>query len=151
MICQHCGAVNEEKPAKKRSSPQHRRQMKVFDVTFDHWPRSHEFQPKNPEHLRYWLEVKAGHFDVVYTKQIRSVPADKLAGLLTAVLLLSKDSRLFVEADADQLVVMAARSIKYSELPQREASMLFDAIGDVISAEIGLEPEQLLKEHEKAA
>lgn len=149
--CHECGAVQrDDKALSRRSAPQHRRQFKIFAALHEHWPKSHLFQPRNSEHLRYWLEVQAGHCDVIYTKQIKSVPADKLAALLTAVLSFSKDKSLFVEVDADQLVVMQARSISYSELPHREACRLFDAIGDVISAETGIDPEQLLKEADAA-
>lgn len=143
--CPECGAILE----KPRSRPQNNRLHALVDAAWMHW-RNRNFNPKNREHLRYYLEMQAGHFDVVKTIRVASVPAEKLADLLTAVLRTSDDERLFVEADADLIVVRRVKSISFSKLAHKDACKLFDEISEVLEAE-GFDPEQLLKETANAA
>ena len=147
--CPECGAVLE--PKKARSTRQHNRQFAIFEATFFHWPETHVFRPKSKDHLRYWLVVQAGKFDVIKTVRVRMVDPDELAALLTAVLRTSKDDTLFVEADADLIVVKRAHSIAFDKLTHSDACDLFDAIAEVIKVETGVEAERMLKEMEAAA
>jgi hypothetical protein len=101
--------------------------------------------------LRYWLEVEAGHCTVTKTIRVRKVEPKELADLLTAVLRTSDDDKMFVDADADLIVVKRANSIAYDKLGHLEACALFDEISDVIEAETGIKGETMLKETEKAA
>jgi hypothetical protein len=120
-------------------------------ATYHHWPQSHLFRPKNEDHLRYWLEVEAGHFTVTKTIRVRKVEPKELADLLTAVLRTSEDDKIFVDADADLIVVKRANSIAYEKLLHLPACRLFDEVSDIIEAETGIKGETMLKEHEKAA
>lgn len=149
--CSTCGGSG--KVANKRSSAQHRRQFAVFAAAFDMWPEQHEFRPRNAEHLRFWLEIQAGHFSVVLTLRVRSVPPTKLAAVLTAVLTACDHDRdrVFIEADADLIVVKKAASIAYTRLPHARACQVFDEISHVLSAEMGVSAEMLLRETARAA
>ena len=148
--CKECGAVQEEEKH-SRSTPQHRRQMALFAAAFHHWPeREGLFRPKNKDHLRYWLETEAGHYDVVKTIRVESVDPDKLAALLTAVLRTSEDDKMFVEANDDYVVVTRTKSIAYEKLEHPEACRLFDQVAEVLYAH-DIDADQLLKEAEKAA
>jgi hypothetical protein len=149
--CPACGGTG--KVANKRSTPQHKRQFAVFAAAMMHWPESHPFQPRNLEHLRFWLEVQSGHFTVVQTVRVRSVPPSKLTALLTAILsACDRDrDRFFIEADADLIVVKKADSIAYARLPHKRACEVFDEISHVLAAEIGMGAELLLRETKRAA
>lgn len=144
--CPNCGTVLE----KPRSRPQHNRFFGLADAALHHWPESHHFRPKSVDHMRYWLTVQAGRFDVIKHIRVRSVEPDALVALLTAVMFASDDAKLFVELDGDLITVKRAHSIKFKSMPQNEFSRLCDEVADVISAE-GMDPKQLLKETGAAA
>lgn len=147
--CPKCG-TELGKLNKQRSTPQLRRQFAVFKQAYFHWQDGHPFTPKNMDHLRRWLQVEAGRFTIVKTIRVESVDPDKLAALLTAVLRNSDDDKLFIEADADLIVVKRADSISYEKLGHADACKLFDEIAAVLHRE-GMDAEQLLREAEKAA
>jgi hypothetical protein len=147
--CPNCGCVLE----KPRSRNQHNRFFALATAAFNHWPESHNFRPKSVDHLRYWLTVEAGRFDVVRNIRVHSVDAIALQALLEGVLRTSDDERLFIDIDGDLVCVRKAHSIKTTgadAMPQREFSILCDEIDSVLRAE-GFDPDQLLKETASAA
>lgn len=150
-VCPKCGF--ELAKAKKRSTPQMRRQFAVFEAAWLHWPEKQLFRPRNMLHLRCWLEVAAGHFAVIKQVRVKSVTVEQLTALLTAVLVAcDRDrDRIFIEADADLVVVRKAVSIAYETLQHAEACRVFDEISNVLSVEIGMGAELLLRETAKAA
>lgn len=144
--CPQCGCVFE----KARSRPQHNRFMALADACFNHWPESHQFRPRNVDHLRYWLTMQAGRFDVVRHVRVHSVEPEALQALLTSIMAASEDARLFIDLDGDLITVRKAHSIKFRSMPQREFAQLCDDVEAVISAE-GMDPQQLLRETASAA
>jgi hypothetical protein len=148
--CPACGVVLES-AAKRRSTAQHNRFFAICEATFTHWREDHEFRPRNAEHLRYYLEMKAGHFTVTKTARITSVDPDKLYALMMAFMKHSDDERLFLELDGNLLMQKKTLSIAYDKLGQAEFSKLKNAVCDVITIELGMDAEQLLRETESAA
>ena len=147
--CPHCGAVLE----KPRSRNQHNRLFALATAAFHHWRHDHEFRPKSVDHMRYWLTVEAGRFDVVKNIRVRSVEPEALMALLTAVMATSTDEQLFIEADGNLITVKRAHSIKTTgpdAMPQREFAQLCSEVDSVLEAN-GMDPEQLLKETASAA
>lgn len=87
------------------------------------------------------------------TIRVRSVESTALQALLESVLRVSDDERLFIEIDGDLITVRRAHSIKTTgpdAMPQREFSVLCDEIDGVLRAN-GFDPDQLLREYERAA
>jgi hypothetical protein len=144
--CPACGVVLE----KRRSLPQHRRFHALVAAARMHWPEGHWFRPKSDDHMRYWLTVQAGRFDVEKNIRVRSVEPEALLALLTAVMSTSRDEQQFVEADGDLIIVKRAHSIKFKSMPQNEFAKLCDEVEAVIASE-GMDPQQLLKETASAA
>lgn len=144
--CPACGVVLE----KPRSRPQHGRFFALADACYMHWPSTHEFRPRSLDHLRYWLTVQAGRFDVIKHIRVHSVDPTALHAMLTAVLAASDDARLFIDLDDDLITVRRAHSIKFKSMPQNEFAKLCDEVEAVISAE-GMDPQQLLRETASAA
>lgn len=150
--CPECGAVFDLKTkGKARSYPQLKRFHAVIKAAFHHWPTEHRFKPKNQDHLRAWLEVEAGHFEVVKTIRCETVEASHLTALLTAIMRSCDDDKIFVEAEGNVVTVKRALSISYAMLAHLSACALFDQIDHVIKTEIGIDTDTLLKETEKAA
>jgi hypothetical protein len=147
--CPACGFVLE----KPRSRNQHNRLFALATAAHHHWPHDHEFRPKSVDHMRYWLTVEAGRFDVVKHIRVRSVEPEALLALLTAVMATSTDEQLFIEADGDLITVKRAHSIKThgpNAMPQREFAQLCSEVDAVLEAN-GMDPQQLLKETASAA
>lgn len=153
LSCPHCGCDFEPPKAsgKPRSHPQLKRFFAVLKQAYLHWPDSHDFRPRNREHLRYWLEKEAGHFEVVKTVVCKKADDPKrLAAVLTAVLATSTDDALFIEVEGLSVVVKRAISISYATLAHMPACALFGQIDDILKS-IGLDPDALLREEARAA
>lgn len=154
IACPHCGAHFEPPKAsgKPRSHPQLKRFHALMRAAFNHWPEAQtEFRPRNKEHLRYWLEKEAGHFEVVKTIICKQADDPKrLTAVLTAVLATASDDNLFVEVEGLSVVVKRAVSISYDALAHMSACALFGQIDDVLKS-LGLDPDRLLKEEARAA
>lgn len=152
FTCEHCGAVNEAKAVSRRSGPQHRRFFAIVRAAFFNWPEGHPtFRPKSAEHLRFWLEMRAGHFTVTTTARITSADPDKVFALMSAFMRHSDDHTLFVELDGNLMVEKKTLSIDYATLGPAEFGRLKEAVCEVIEAEMGIAAEKLLSEAERAA
>jgi hypothetical protein len=155
FVCRECGCINDvaEKPAPRRprSHQQLKRLMAVCEAALHQWPSSAEFRPKNKDHLRYFLEVECGHFDVEKTIHVRDgATMEAIAGTMHAVMQSNKDYQQFITVDGSLIVVKRAKSISYDKLGHQEACKLFQDMDDVLHA-YGLNADQLLQERGKAA
>lgn len=150
MNCPHCS-----KPLKSARSPDdHRRFFGVINAAYHHWPEGHEFAPDNAEHLRKWLLCKAGYRDVT------TIPVDyaedqpamlKLVLLTVEGAVKAADGYAFIRPHGYGLAVFKAKSIAWDKIGQKEFNAVRDAVEAVIKAELGIDPETLLKETERAA
>lgn len=148
--CPDCGSLREMAPDKPRSTRQHRRFFAVLNQVYLNWSHRHEFQPKSVDHLRYWLEVQAGHYKIVRTIQVQSVNPVALEALLVAVLLSSDSEDTFVELEGTQITVKRSLSISYHKLGHLSACALFNDIDAVIARETHTNIGQFLREFERA-
>jgi hypothetical protein len=101
---------------------------------FNNWPESHRFTPTSSKHLRKWLIVKAGYY-TVHTIDLAEMPPVSAAIAISAAM---KKPFGFTVPVKSKLHVLHAASISFDELPHLEACALFDAVADVIAAEIGI-------------
>lgn len=152
-ICPNCGTVMEaEAPKKQRSLPQHRRFHALCAAAYAAWLETdQDFRPHSISHLRYWLTVQAGRFDVVKSARILSTDPDKVFALMKAFLAHSDDEKLFIELDGNLLIEKKAWSIAYDEMDQAEFNRLVNDVTEIIENAIGVSAEKLLKESREAA
>lgn len=148
--CPNCGTVIETGRGdrdKLRSYPQLQRYQALCREVYHHWPEDgfSVFHPKSERHMRKFLEWRAGHFTVTKTFRVQSVPADKLAALLTAVLATGDDEVTFFDVNADQITVMRADSVSYVELDHYAATKLFCEV-DAVLESFGMNAAKLLHE-----
>lgn len=148
--CPSCGHVFEERESKRRSVPQHRRYFGIIKAAFLHWPAAHAFQPRDAEHLRKWLQVRAGRFAVRKTARIESADPAKVYALIKAFLD-GAGSDLFLELHDNRIVELQAETICFDAMGPADFSRLKDEVCAVIETEIGISADQLLKETERAA
>ena len=150
--CPHCGGML----AKVRSAPHHRRFFALINAAFHQWREGHEFTPEDPEHLRAWLLCRAGY------RQSREVPVAysdgnpalaKLTAIAVEAALKEAGAYAFIRPhpDGGSIAVYRAKSIKWSELPQKDFAPLAEAVEQIIEAELGVDAETLLREQERAA
>jgi len=157
MTCPCCG-YSEPKRGKPRSLDQHKRFYGLVKASFGAWPERSEFQPENEDHLRHWIICAAGPQwrDAVTQEVPEPLRNEALAPFV----------HLFARSVAQatgrypfprlntwtwKCTVYTARSIKFSEMPHSEFSALSNAVDEVLRAELGVDPDQLLKEHGRAA
>jgi len=147
--CSACGQTRK----RIRSEPDHRRFFALIAAAFANWPESHKFQPSNAEHLRAWLTIHAGHYDIVTVP----VPADappivvKLAALSAEAAIKAAGTHAWTVARGHQIDVYSPMSIAWDKLSQAEFWPIRQAVEDVIAAAIGIDADTLLRGHERAA
>jgi hypothetical protein len=144
--CRECG---QKMPRIPRSYQQHKRYFAVIRAAFFHWPETHERQFANETALRKWLQMKAKHFTTKAMNMYGLSP--KRAQLFAQELL--DNSAPYSEAvlEGTRVIIMTPESINYDTLGHKEFCRLNDAVDEIIKAETGLNPEQMLKETERAA
>lgn len=135
--------------AKPRSLDQHRRFFGVIAAAFEQWPERHPFQPENSEHLRAWLQTKAG-YHTVRTFEMDG-DARETARLMPVVIATMLSKHAWCRARGTELHVCVPQSIAFDKMGHEEFCALNDAVDEVIRTETGLDPELLLKEKERAA
>lgn len=146
--CPHCGGILH----KHRSEPDHRRFFAVIAAAFANWPERHDFHPSSSEHLRSWLLCKAGHYDVTTIPMDSDHPAvTRLSVLAAEAAVKAAGTYAFIRPHGTALAVFSAKSIAWDKLSQKDFWPIRQAVEDVIAAEIGVDAETLLKQHERAA
>jgi hypothetical protein len=148
-ICPICGE-DIGRPDARRSVPHLRRYFALIRETFKHWPESHERQFTSPQELRAWLQMKAGHRDHVATIPITGMRKEHAIVLVEAAIRASGSYSMPVP-HKEQIAIFRPRSIAFAKLEHLAAVALFQEIEDVIRAESGLDPAELMREQEGAA
>lgn len=141
--CPECGWMPDAKKRKPRSVPQNRRYFALLRAAFNHWPESHRFQPSSEEHLRAWLQAKAGHRTVTTIDMASMSKAQ--AAKATQVAIAAATSFVFCHAVGEQLHIVQSASIAFDKLPHLDACALFDSVADIIEIETGIRVDDMLK------
>jgi hypothetical protein len=147
--CTICGSPQDHADD-RRSVPHLRRYFSLIRATFAHWPERHARQFTNSEDLRKFLQMKAGHREMAASIPLSGINKDR-AVILVEGAIKAAGSYAFPTVHKDQLIIWKPKSIAFGKLNHMEAVGLFADVEDVIRAETGLDPAQLMKEHEGAA
>lgn len=152
MKCPHCQCDLDPVKGKPRSLEQLRRFFGVLRAMYFHWPEDCEFQPHSEQHLRKWVLCMAGHRRVVKTLTLpgSNNPARLAAMMEFAEELLEMDHR-FGRWKGNTLAIYEAESIAFHKLGQAKFNALNDEVEAVYKAETGLDPDEVLKQTERAA
>lgn len=150
--CPKCGHVL----AKVRSPQDHRRLFGLIAKAYLHWPETHEFQPASAEHLRAYLQCKAGHFiSTPVFVELELFPEDKrdVASRLVALAVeaavkaaLSEGDFAFTRVHGDAIAVFRPKSIAWATLDQRQFVPIRESIEAEIEAALKVKCDQLLRE-----
>jgi hypothetical protein len=143
QVCPYCDEQISP-PNKRRSVPHLRRYFKMIRAVFDNWPHRHERQFTSWPELRAWLQMKAGHRELVADLPIVGLHKERATMLVEAAIRASGSYALPV-VHGDMMAIYRPKSIAFARLGHLEAVGLFADIEDVIRAETGLDPTQLME------
>lgn len=144
--CPHCGCEIGDRQS-KRSAPQNRRYFKLIKAAFHQWPESHEFQPRDSENLRKFLQCKAGH----YTTQritISGYDADvmKTVRVAAQAALSAAGADAWCKAYGNAIIVFTPKSIAFDKLSHKDACALLSDVEAIIETELNCKADDLLRE-----
>ena len=141
MHCPACGCLLDD----VRSDAHHRGFFAYLAFSFKHWPEAgfEDFWPDNSEHLRAWVEVRAGHRKPprIYTFQTRAQAlaaanfavaekaADKLEGRYSWVIPLKGQNGFEVVRPA---------SIKWEALGEAKFGKLSREVFEILHGVVGI-------------
>ena len=146
--CPHCGVIL----TKPRSGPDHRRFFAAIHAAFTNWPESHEFTPRDPEHLRAYLLVQANHVDVAFLPAPEGCAENpallalfRLAVEATGAALAKKAGYMDIRVCEGGVEIRTPRTINHSVVSQKEFGPIRDNVESLIEAAVGVTAQQLLK------
>lgn len=135
---------------KPRSLNQHKRFFGLIDALFSSWPETYEaFCPDNRDHLRAWLLVKAKH-RTIKTFHLPDDAGDA-AALVPVVIATMLNKHSWAWSKGRELFVCVPESIAFDKLGHQAFCALNDDVDAIIRTELGIDPDQLLRETEAAA
>lgn len=143
-LCPACGA-----PRRHRSDVAHRFVFKAISAALAQWPDGHEFQPRDPEHLRAYLLLRIGHRHESELP-IGAMSPEAAARLLVAFVR-TVHSHATVLVKGKHVIAIWPRSMSYRALGKAEFTRVSQAICDEIKAIVGVDAETLVKGGEEAA
>ncbi len=174
-MARHCEVCGHEIPApRSRSVPQHRRYFAMIKAVYDQWPESHSFQPVDREHLRLWLQCRAGYYTVADVpvpdlSDINAKVPERLRaflppedywrqhfmavakGVVSVITRLRTRGYVFIRSGPDGVKVFQPKSINFHTIGPSEFGRLKDAVTDAIWNETNLDADQVLRESERNA
>lgn len=142
--CKHCG-----NPTKHRSDPHHRLLFAVIARAFDNWPEGpgEKFKPSDPEHLRAYLLIKAGHYNKIDLR-CENPNAISLEDQIRAVLGAVADKPTLVHTYPWGIRIFTPKSISYAELGRAEFNIICERVFEVLSAKLRVDIKDLKREAE---
>lgn len=116
------------KVVRPRSRAQHNLLFHALCVIYGTWPEEHEFQPFSVDHLRYWLEVKAGWGEKVACKTQRDIMRVSASGWGRPIWFGVEDGEVYA---------YLPRSISYDKMQPEEFKQLMSKIDEILLREVG--------------
>ncbi len=134
----------------KVTSPRSRKHQGLFfaaiENAFSNWPHSHKFKPENSEHLRQFLECKAGYREALTVE----LTGDKgfIASLSGAIAhaqskgTKGKQKYVFLTNTLTDVWVVYAQSIAYDKLSQEDFNTVSHNVSEVLKEHTGVSLEE---------
>ena len=149
------GGVIDVKITKKRSHPHHRFYHALIKSAFDNWGELHEFQPENTEHLRKWLQAKAGYADYETIDFDKVASEAQRAALSTALETAFRAERrkgvyVWVRPYRNGIAIIRPRSIAFDQIGESEFRDVSSKVIAVVEQETGISIDDLCPDTESA-
>jgi hypothetical protein len=143
MMCPECGAVIDAAEKTPRSVPQLRRYFALVRAVYEHWPEHHARQFASAEECRKWLQIRAGHYETGAAIPLTGTSKER-AVMLAEAAIRAAGSYAEPVIHGDTLVIRRPKSIAFGRLGHAAACRLMADVDEVIRAETGLDPDQML-------
>ena len=130
----------------KVTNPRSRKHLGLFfaalKCAYENWPENHEFKPECPEHLRQYVESRAGYREALTVK----LTGDKgfihsLSGAIAHAQSQGsgkKQKYVFLTNTTTDVWVVYAKSIAYDQLDQDDFNVVSQRVSEVLKAETGI-------------
>lgn len=141
------GALLKVAVRKPRRKKHHRLYFAAIRVAFDNWPEMHDFQPKDHEELRAWLQCKSGHRNT-YGETLRNDGHDahrmvEFTQKAMAMIRAAGGYGFFAEHNGS-IVLLTPKSVAYDKLDEAQFSEVSGPVFDAIERETGMTVEALM-------
>jgi len=124
-----------------RSPKHHRFFFKVIELAYHNWPETHAFQPDSTEHLRAWLLIRAG-YRLIIGNMLSVNDWGNISKLADFLAMLTHEIRThgfaFPVLRDGMIEIQMPKSIKWSELDQKEFAPIAEAVFDEIEIQTGM-------------
>lgn len=149
--CPHCGCeLTQPAGGKPRSVDQIRRYFAMIRAAFLHWPEDNPRQFSSAEELRAFLQMKAGAREIGAQIPLTGLHKER-AMMLVEAAIRGAGSHSMPVIHGDTLVVFRPKSISFSRMAHSDFCRLSDDVAEVIRNETGIDPDELMKQTERAA
>ena len=140
-VCGHDTIAREN----SRSVEQLRRYFALIRAAYYHWPETHPEQFDDSEDLRKFLQMRAGHRELAAKIELDGLSKEQALFIAEAAIR-ATGAYAVPRIHGDVMVIFRPRSIAFQKLSHIDFCRLNDAVQDIILAETGIDPDQLLKD-----
>lgn len=130
--------------SKPRNASRHKLYFAVIERAYENWGDLHEFTPSSSEHLRHWLQIKAGHRNAESHEVLPT--ADVAVAARVIVEAAMKHKFPFIRSKGNKVTIYTSKSIDYASLDEAAFKPILDSVFSVIEAELGVPIEKLKAE-----
>lgn len=120
-----------------RSKNHHGLFFSAIKSAYENWPEKFYFQPENSEHLRAWLQCKAGKkWRFSQTIPVRD-NSKYLKEILTSVLAVTPGYSFVIEGRG-AIHIITPKSISFENMSQDEFNQITDAVSHILEEVTGI-------------
>lgn len=141
--CATCGS-----PLRTRSEPHHRLFFSIIARAFENWPEGERFQPADPEHLRSYLLIKAGHFEKLDLKCSNPDAISLEDQLRSIIKTVSGDKPSMMHSYEWGVRIFWPRSLSYAAADRKVFNEVSARVFEILETVLGVEIEALKRESE---
>ncbi len=138
LSCPECGCILND----VRSIPAHRLFFGFLKHAFESWPDGAEFVPDNPEHLRAWALVQAGHRAPQYVFRFANKRELQIVqGFVSEEMRVDRARGVYgwpVMQDGG-LTILRPASIAFDKLSQKKFNQITESVFKVIRDYAGID------------
>ena len=114
----------------------------AIKCALDNWPETHKEKFQNADHLRQWLECKAGYKHTASIRKTTDINA--MAAAMVATITVAQNSKkskkvyVFDTNSDDYIYLHYSQSIAYDKLSQNEFNIVSQRVSEVLRQHTGI-------------
>lgn len=120
-----------------RSKSHHGLYFSAIKSAYENWPEQYDFQPENSEHLRAWLQCKAGG----KWRNVKTIPVNEntkhLKDILVSALAVMPGFSFVIEGRS-AIHIITPKSIAFEKMSREEFNEISDAVSHILEEITGI-------------